>query len=320
MGLFRRRRRNGWVAVLVAVFVVIAAVLAYGYAETYRIEVEQYTFVDPDVPAVFDGTRIAFLTDIHRGPFLSQDRVRSLVERVNALEPDMVLLGGDYVYADTDYAASCFAELRNLEAPLGVFAVLGNHDYEEHDDGTYDPSRVIQAIDQAGIALLQDGGVWIDERGERIRVGGVSDLNKGRPRVRSVLEGTTEADLVLLVSHNPDYSERIPEDAVDLVLSGHTHGGQISFFGLWAPYVPSDFGQKYRTGVVVNDVTTVIVSNGIGTSTIPPIRLLTRPQIVVITLESGGDAGADAAGGVVEPGAAGPGLVRATVARLDVLS
>ncbi len=68
------------------------------------------------------------------------------------------------------------------------------------------------------------------------------------------------------------------------MLSGHTHGGQVTFFGLWAPYVPSDYGQKYRTGMVANDATTVIISNGVGTSTIPPIRLFARPQIVVVTL------------------------------------
>ncbi|MFH0915713.1 MAG: metallophosphoesterase, partial [bacterium] len=107
----------------------MAAVLAYGFAESYRIEVKQFTVTSPDVPAGFDGTRIVLLTDIHRAAFFSQSRVRELVERVNALKPDLVVLGGDYVYANTDYEASCFAELALLEAPLGRFAVLGNHDY-----------------------------------------------------------------------------------------------------------------------------------------------------------------------------------------------
>lgn len=264
--------------------VVIIAILAYGYAETYRVEVKEYTFTDADVPAAFDGTRIVLVTDIHRGPFFSQDRVRSLVERVNALEPDLIVLGGDYVYLDTEYAASCFAELEELQAPLGRFAVMGNHDYGSYKDGGDGPALVLQAIDETGITLLRDQAVWLEKGGDRIRLGGVSDSQVGRPRLGPVLEETTEDDFVLLVSHNPDYAEELPTGAVDLVLSGHTHGGQVSILGLWAPYVPSEYGQKYRTGLVTTDATTVIISNGIGTSTIPPIRLLTRPQIVVITL------------------------------------
>lgn len=285
MSVFRKGRRPGWVAVLITITVVVAAVLAYGFTETYRLEVKEYTFANPDVPDVFAGTRIALLTDIHRGPFFSQERVRSLVERVNSLEPDMVVLGGDYVYAKTGYAESCFAELRNLQAPLGVFAVLGNHDYGEHEEGVNGPNEVIRAIEEAGITLLFDSAVWIDKAGARIRIGGVSDLDEGRPRLKPILKDVDEDDFVLLVSHNPDYSERIPEDSIDLVLSGHTHGGQVSLFGLWSPYVPSKFGQKYRTGLVANDVTTVIVSNGVGTSSLIPIRLLVRPQIVMITLD-----------------------------------
>lgn len=282
------RRRILWAAI--ALLVLIVVLLAYGFAETYRIEIKEYAFGDPDLPAAFDGTRIVLVTDVHRGPFFSQDRVRSLVEMVTALEPDLVVLGGDYVFLGTKYAASCFAELGKLEAPLGRFAVLGNHDYGDYEKGEEGPALVIQAIRDAGITLLRDQGAWIERDGGRIRIGGVSDYSVDKPDARSVLEGTDRSDFVLLVSHSPDYAEKLPEDTVDLVLSGHTHGGQVTFFGLWAPYVPSDYGQKYRTGLVSTspgeDSTVVIVSNGIGTSTIPPVRLLARPQIVVITLRS----------------------------------
>ncbi len=90
---------------------------------------------------------------------------------------------------------------------------------------------------------------------------------------------------MVLASHEPDFAEELQPGAVDLVLSGHTHGGQMTFFGLWAPFVGSEYGQKYRTGMVVNGVTTVIVSNGVGTI-FPPLRFFARPQIVVITLET----------------------------------
>jgi predicted MPP superfamily phosphohydrolase len=283
--------------------VVVAGVLAYGFVESHRIEVKRYTVTSPDVPAGFDGTRVVLLTDIHRGAFFSQDRVRRLVERVNALRPDLVVLGGDYVYANTDYEASCFAELARLQAPLGRFAVLGNHDYCEYradsgtgsssgtSDGTRpggatDPSPAIEAIRGAGITLLDNRAVWVEKAGRRIRVGGVGDYQEDTPDLAPTVEGTSAGDFVLLVSHNPDYAEELPIGAVDLVLSGHTHGGQVTFFGLWAPSLPSEYGQKYRTGLVVTEATTVIVSNGIGTI-FPPIRFFARPQIVEITLRSG---------------------------------
>jgi len=316
MSRFSRRRRRRWIAAAIIIAAVLIAASAYGYAETYHVEVKDYSFADPDVPAAFAGTRIVLVTDIHRGPFLSQERVRSLVDRVNALEPDMVVLGGDYVYKDTGYAESCFTELARLRAPLGVFAVLGNHDYGAHEDERPGPADVIAAAADTGITLLRDAGVWVEEEGQRIRVGGVSDYDEGAPRLTPIIEGTREEDLVLLVSHNPDFAERLPAGTVDLVLSGHTHGGQVTFFGLWAPYIPSEYGQKYRTGVVTNDVTTVMVSNGIGTSTVPPVRLFARPQIVVITLQSGVPGKAGAAGAVTG-GAAGASTSAATAATGD---
>jgi predicted MPP superfamily phosphohydrolase len=259
--------------------------LGYGFAETYRLEVKEYTFVSADLPEAFDGTRIAFVSDIHRGVFLSQERVRRLVDRVNALKPDLIVLGGDYVFANTDYEASCFEELARLNAPLGRFAVLGNHDYGEHDkDDANDPSGAIHGAHDAGITLLRNEGVWLQKDGERIRVGGVGDYTQDRPQIAPVLAGTVADDFVLLISHNPDFAEKIPTGMVDLTLAGHTHGGQVTIFGRWAFHVPSDYGQKYRTGVVTNDATTVIVSNGVGTSTLVPIRILARPQIVVVTL------------------------------------
>lgn len=285
--MFGKVRRRRWLQALIAVFVVVVAVLAYGYAETYHIEVKEYAFADPDLPAAFEDVRIVFITDIHRGPFFSQGRVRALVERVNALAPDLVLLGGDYVFMGTDYASSCFEELARLEAPLGRIAVLGNHDYGDYKKGEDGPALIVRAASDAGITLLRDEGLWIERHGERICIAGANDYSVGKPSISEALADTTEDDFVILLSHNPDLAEKLPVGAVDLVLAGHTHGGQVTFFGLWAPWVPSEYGHKYRTGLVETDITTVIVSNGVGTSTIPPVRLMARPQIVVITLEGG---------------------------------
>lgn len=285
----RLGRRIRWVLFLVvAVVVILAGVMAYGVVQTYQVEVQQYTYTSPDVPAAFDGTRIVLVTDIHRGPFFSESRVGDLVERVNDLEPDLIVLGGDYVFGNTDYEASCFSRLAGLRAPLGCYAVLGNHDYGEpqrqRGTGEDDPSKALEAMAAAGIEALDDRAVWLERDGGRIRLGGVSDYQQGDPRVTATLTETSRDDLVILVSHNPDVAEGLPGEGIDLVVSGHTHGGQVALFG-YAFYLPSEYGQKYRTGVIENGDTTVIVSNGIGTSTVPPVRLFVPPQIVIITLE-----------------------------------
>jgi predicted MPP superfamily phosphohydrolase len=144
----------------------------------------------------------------------------------------------------------------------------------------------VAAAAQTDITLLANEAVWLEMGGERIRLGGVVDFWRDRPRLAPIVEGTKTTDLVLLLCHHPDYSEELPAGAVDLVLSGHTHGGVATVFGSWAPYVRSDYGQKYRTGIVENGVTTVIVSNGVGTSTPLPLRIYAPAQIVVLTLRA----------------------------------
>jgi predicted MPP superfamily phosphohydrolase len=257
-----------------------------GLFDTYRLETVEYTCDSPEVPPAFDGTRIALVTDIHCGPFYSEKRVGRLVDRINRLEPDLILLGGDYVYGGTAYETPCFAQLARLEAVLGRFAVLGNHDYGPPDSNDAGSANAIAAAGQAGITLLANQAVWLEKDGQRIRVGGVLDFWRDRPQLGPIVDGTRATDLVLLLCHNPDYSEELPAGAVDLVLSGHTHGGVVTAFGSWAPRVRSDYGQKYRTGIVQNGRTTVIVSNGVGTSTPLPVRFYAPAQIVVLTLRS----------------------------------
>jgi uncharacterized protein len=286
-GQSRRSRRNKWLIGAAIIAALVVAFVAYSFSESYRLEVKDYTYAGPDVPAAFDGTRIVLLADVHRSFYFSQERVGRLVDRVEGLHPDLIVLGGDYVYGSKDYEQSAFAALGRLRAPLGVYAVLGNHDYAHPGGGVNDPGRAIQAITGANITLLDNSGVWIEKSGRSFRLAGVSDLQQGRPDAAPGLSGTMPGDLVVLASHEPDFAEKLQPGAVDLVLSGHTHGGQATFFGLWAPIVGSKYSQKYRTGLVNNGTTTVVVSNGIGTI-FPPLRFFAPPQIVVVTLKRTG--------------------------------
>lgn len=258
--------------------------MGYSYAETYRLEVKHYTLVHQDVPRAFAGLKIALITDVHRSFYFGQARVEELVTKVNALAPDLVVLGGDYIYADLDLESQCFQALGRLQAPLGVYAAPGNHDYDPEDSGTRSLESLRAAIARTPVVLLRNQGVWLKRGGARLRLGAVADLREDTPDCTPIVQGTRREDLVILVSHNPDYAEQLPPGAVDLVLAGHTHGGQLTFFGLWAPRVPSDYGQKYRTGKVEAPGTTVIVSHGVGTI-FPPLRFFARPQVVLITLE-----------------------------------
>jgi len=258
--------------------------LGYSHAETYRIEVKEYTVVSEHLPTAFAGTRVAVVADVHRSWFFRQSRVEKIVDSVNALAPDLVVLAGDYVYGSTRYEAPCFQALGRLKAPLGVYAALGNHDYGAYDPSGRDLDPVYAAVEPTNIVLLRNQGVWLERGGARLRLGAVGDLRKDTPDLAPIVRGTTAEDFVILLSHNPDFAEQLPPQAVDLVLAGHTHGGQVTFFGRWAPLVPSDYGQKYRTGRVERDDTTVIVSNGIGVI-FPPLRFFARPQIVLVTLE-----------------------------------
>jgi predicted MPP superfamily phosphohydrolase len=273
--------------VFLALGVVLSLVVVggiYSLIEPRLITVADYEITNPQLPPAFDGLEIVFLADVHLGPYFSQERVRDLVARVNTLEPDLIILGGDYVYRDAPFVEPCFAELAGLRAPLGVYGVLGNHD---HYAGAGLSRRAMTA---AGIVELDNRGVWIERDGGRMRLGGVDDVLEGYPDVGPTLAGARPEDFLMLVSHNPDYLLEMPsglsEGMVDLMLAGHTHGGQITLFGLWAPVVSSELGQSYRTGLAESGPFPVLVSNGIGTI-IVPMRFFAPPQIVVVRLSRG---------------------------------
>jgi uncharacterized protein len=248
---------------------------AYSLIEPYLIETKEITIESDQIPAEFDGKRIVFLTDIHYDSFFSENRLNNLVNQTNELKPDIILLGGDYVTNDPSSVEAVFSSLSNLNAPLGVYGVLGNNDPENNS---------IQAMQNAGITYIGNNAVWIGSNTSRIRVGGVGDMDTDVPNQLPTIDGVTTEDYVILVSHKPDYFEKISRSKIDLQLSGHTHGGQITFFGLWAPFINSKYGQKYVTGLKKSNNNTMIISNGIG-MVWAPVRLFARPQIIVITLK-----------------------------------
>ena len=199
----------------------------------------------PNLPPPFRGTTVALLADVHHGPYVPLDYIRHVVRMTNALRPDIVALAGDYVHpgrpTTSRRGSPSWASWRPAWAGSRC---RGNHDNREYAPITRD------ALAEAKLPDLNNTGVWLERRGARLRIGGVGDLWTDRQDLGAALGDATLDDAVILLSHNPDFVESIRDRRVGLVLSGHTHGGQVVVPGFGAPIVPSQYGQKYLHGLV----------------------------------------------------------------------
>jgi predicted MPP superfamily phosphohydrolase len=249
----------------------------YPFLEAKWCGLTRRTIALPNLPSAFRGIRIALLADVHHGPFVPLAYIRQVVAMTNALDPDIVILAGDYVHQHRKYIAPGIEELGKLRARLGRFAVRGNHDNCRFE------SLSQAALADARLPDLNNTGVWLEHGKGRLRICGVGDLWTDWQDLKRALDDATERDAVLLLSHNPDYVETIRDRRVGLVLSGHTHGGQVVVPGLGAPIVPSRYGQKYLYGLVQGPCCRVFVTRGVGTIS-PPVRFLCRPEVALITL------------------------------------
>ena len=268
-------------------------VLAYAhFIESRALRTVEYTVVSPDLPPEFDGTVIVFITDTHQGRWGTFDLRSKVVELTEKEKPDLILFGGDY--ADKQYyKVEALAESMNaLSAPLGKFGVPGNHDYVH-----LTMEKVMGILqEKGGIVNLTDKGVWLEKNGQRIRLVGTEYVWNRRFPLQFPyykMNDRTEDEFVLLLTHSADLFDRFdPEQqrCIDLVLSGHSHGGQITFFGLYAP-ISMLRNRTYLSGRVdvehypYNKTTAIITSNGVGTTGVP-LRFFAPPQIVKVTLRN----------------------------------
>lgn len=265
--------------ILLALLIIATIIFVYGFIEPYFIMTKHTEISDKTILKDFNGFKMVFVSDIHHGNNLSQDRVKNLVSKINSLSPDIILLGGDYVSRGTKYIESCFEELSKLKAPFGRFAVLGNHDHWS------DATMVREAMSKSGITELYNEGTWVTKSNSKIHIGGVGDLWTDTQNLNSAIKGVEQKDFSILLSHNPDYVERFKSNKVDLMISGHTHGGQITLLGLYAPTARFSYNPIYRTGLMDTPNGKMLVSNGIGMVGPLPMRIFAPPQINVITLK-----------------------------------
>lgn len=228
------------------------------------------------LPQAFDGLRALLVTDIHAGPFLRPDILHEAVGRLGTLEPDLILLGGDLVLARPIEIEQNVEAFRSLKAPLGVFAVLGNHDHY-----TREPDRVIALIEQCGIRVLHNTSTRIERNGQTLALAGVDDMLVGRPDLDRALKGTEPP--VILLCHHPDLLFEAARHGVALMLSGHTHAGQIRIPGL--PVLVRQSRYRLDEGRYRYRDTELVVSRGLGAVGVP-FRLACPPEAVLLTLKS----------------------------------
>lgn len=247
------------------------------YNENYQIRL-------PNWPAACDGVRVAVLADLHVGsPFNGLDKLDRIVELTVKAKPDLILLAGDYVIhgvlGGTKVAPEEIAKsLRSLAAPLGVFAVLGNHDWWEN------APRIERALQSAGISVLEDSSVLVKRDSCVFQLVGLSDLWEGPRRYRTALAQIKSGIPAVAFTHNPDAFTEIP-NRVDLMIAAHTHGGQVYLPLFGRPIVPSKYGQRFAAGHIVENGRHLFVSTGLGTSVIP-VRFLVPPEISLLTIQS----------------------------------
>lgn len=281
----RRRWWNGYRIGLVLLVLFGILCLVWGFLiEPNRLVIHRETIQIDEWPPELSGLRIAMIGDIHAGGwFIDEKKITRLVDSTNQLSPDLIVLLGDYMSPNSWHSRRVAPEvtasiLRNLHAPLGVYAVLGNHDW------WYNGPKVRRALEQNGLAVLDDDVIEVNWKEKSFWLVGLADLWTRPQHIEETLAKAPPATAVIALTHNPDIFPRLPQ-TVPLLLAAHTHGGQVNLPIVGTPIVPSRHGSKYTAGHIIENGHHLFVTTGIGTS-IMPVRFGVPPEIVMLTIIS----------------------------------
>lgn len=242
------------------------------WLETTRLELPL-----KNLPSAFSGTRLVHFSDVHLGFNKDAHDVKRLVKHIKEVQPDLICFTGDIVDSEAEDLTDSVALLAELTAPLGKYAIFGNHDYKNTELLT----RLLQS---AGFVVLRNQSYLIKQGGAMIAVAGLEDMLKGSPDPEAALKDIPEDTFTVLLMHEPDYADTAEAYPFHLQLSGHSHGGQVRLPFVGAAYTP--FGAvKYINGLyyTTKKAMPVYVNRGFG-ETYMPFRLLCRPELTVFTL------------------------------------
>jgi predicted MPP superfamily phosphohydrolase len=261
-----------------------SCILFYPIYLAAQLDTVEETYASGQWPREFDGLRIAFVSDIHYGSLLKEDRVRKLAERVNGLQADIVLLGGDY--GEHSNGAVEFFQLKpGFKARIAVLGAFGNHDRTLPESNV---GKIAQAMRQDGVIPMLNDVYLIRRNGRQIAFASTDDFFNGSPDLKKVARLCEKADFTVYFPHNPDI---LPETYklrgrlfYQLALCGHTHGGQVAIGG-HAIKSSSIYGDRFLSGWIHEQGVDILVTNGVGTSGLP-VRLGARPQIHLLTMKT----------------------------------
>lgn len=227
------------------------------------------------LPKRLDGLRIVHLSDLHYGPLTSSEHLARAIKAANELRPDLITLTGDYISQDRIYAQPCAEIVGKLRARFGVYAILGNHDHWT------DAKLITDLFGAEGIQMLINEGRRMDVRGESFWLAGVDDKMVGLENLPLALAGATDSEFKLVLAHNPIILRRAAAAGVDLVLSGHTHGGQVT----WRSEKSRSGRPRRRLlrGLGRRGHTQIYVTRGLGTVVLP-VRYGCPPEVSVLEL------------------------------------
>lgn len=286
----RRPQRRHFPLRAVLALIVLTLLCAYPFLEASLLTVDRHTVEVNNLPSNLRNLKIAFVSDIHQGPWFPQSRVNNLIKTLNGLSADIIIFGGDYAN-DSDGAIQFFENLPAVSARIGAYAVVGNNDRTEPESNL---SKLVGVIKGRGLIPLVNNVSPIKLGQTYLYIAGVDDYYNGYPDVAGVAAQVKADDFVIFVGHTPDLMpdmlSAVGSDGdnhwFDLALFGHTHGGQINLLG-FSPFfnLRTDVGLRYRTGWLEENRAAVLVSNGVGTTGIPA-RLFAVPQVHLITLKS----------------------------------
>lgn len=269
---------------------VMTGILAtYVAAETNSLSVERLIIKDPDLPKNFHNLRVVFISDLHHGTFSSSKRLRKMVQKINTLQSDLILFGGDYVQTQRknkrlQQQQVSLNELTEIlqglvEPSLGMYSVSGNHDH------WFGLAKVIEHLQKAGVKTIDNDGLVLKKDDESIYLSGVGDLWCDKPDLQKALRRRDKQQFTLLLSHQPNFVDNLTKaDRINFVLAGHTHGGQCQLFG-YQPLIPKRIAKwEYISGLIETPQTRMLVSPGIGT-VLPYFRFFAPPKIHLLVFK-----------------------------------
>ena len=276
---------------------VVAAGLGKGYYNTTpgHMDLVKKRVRIPGLAWGFKGFKIALLSDFHASPIANEDLFERAAALVMKKKPDMIALTGDFVTGSTKFLTGSVGEfeskylnrlidsLAGLKAPMGIYGTLGNHDFWSGEEAM--KSIMDNFTKRLGVVWLRNQNVRLERRRGALDILGVDDYWEDSCSLSKAYKGLDKDTAKVLLSHNPDINDEVfPQMRVDLILSGHTHGGQVALPFIGQPIVPSKFGQKYRQGLVRDGDRQTYITRGVG-HLLAPIRFNCPPEATLITLD-----------------------------------